>query len=232
MYATTGDTITITLDANGTIGSATTISIASIPLTPAIISDSLTATYVVNSSLADTTNLEFTITAYNEDNKTSSTFTATNLDNTSTNIIIDKTSPTIVLIGATNVTIPTDSTTYNIASATASDLSYAGDITIDGTSNDFDITTPGNYTFTYKAPNDAAGNLGPSITRYVEVKNAPPIGIGTFTLSTVTSGYAKAGDDINFFLLVNNTIEGNNYTFNIPNTSVKKTTVYQVMNSI
>ena len=221
LYATTGDTITITLDANGTIGSATTISIASIPLTPAIISDSLTATYVVNSSLADTTNLGFTITAYNEDNKTSSTFTATNLDNTSTNIIIDKTSPTIVLIGATNVTIPTDSATYNIASATASDLSYAGDITIDGTSNDFDITTPGNYTFTYKAPNDAAGNLGPSITRYVEVKNAPPIGIGTFTLSTVTSGYAKAGDDINFFLLVNNTIEGNNYTFNIPNTSVK-----------
>ena len=143
------------------------------------------------------------------------------MDDTSTNIIIDKTSPTIVLIGATNVTIPTDSTTYNIANATASDLSYAGDITIGGTSTDFDITTPGNYTFTYKAPNDAAGNLGPSIPRYVEVKNTPPIGITTFTISTTNIGYAKAGDDINFFLLVNNTIEGNNYTFNIPNTSVK-----------
>ena len=152
----------------------------------------------------------FTITAYNEDNKTSRTFTATNLDDTSTNIIIDKTSPTIVLIGATNVTIPTDSTTYNIANATASDLSYAGDITIGGTSTDFDITTPGNYTFTYKAPNDAAGNLGPSIPRYVEVKNTPPIGITTFTIETNT-GYAKAGDTINFYLLVNNTITSHNF---------------------
>ena len=64
---------------------------------------------------------------------------------------------------------------------------------IGGTSTDFDITTPGNYTFTYKAPNDAAGNLGPSIPRYVEVKNAPPIGITTFTISTTNTGYAKAG---------------------------------------
>ena len=139
------------------------------------------------------------------------------MDDTSTNIIIDKTSPTIVLIGATNVTIPTDSTTYNIANATASDLSYAGDITIGGTSNDFDITTPGNYTFTYKAPNDAAGNLGPSIPRYVEVKNTPPIGITTFTIETNT-GYAKAGDTINFYLLVNNTITSHN--FEIPNTAL------------
>ena len=108
------------------------------------------------------------------------------------------------------VTIPTDSTTYNIANATASDLSYAGDITIGGTSNDFDITTPGNYTFTYKAPNDAAGNLGPSIPRYVEVKNTPPIGITTFTIETNT-GYAKAGDTINFYLLVNNTITSHNF---------------------
>ena len=214
MYATTGDEITITLDANGTIGSATTISIASISLQYTLVNDRLTTTYVVNSSLADTTNLGFTITAYNEDNTTSRTFTATNLNGS--NIIIDKTSPTIVLEGINNTIVPTNSS-YTDAGATASDPSYASNIPVTGTSTNFDVTQAGNYTFTYTAPDDEAGNPGPSITRNVVVKDTPPIGITTFTIEAKT-GYAKAGDEINFFLLVNNTID--NHTFQIPNTTL------------
>ena len=214
LYATTGDEITITLDANGTIGSATTISIASISLQYTLVNDRLTTTYVVNSSLADTTNLGFTITAYNEDNTTSRTFTATNLNGS--NIIIDKTSPTIVLEGINNTIVPTNSS-YTDAGATASDPSYASNIPVTGTSTNFDVTQAGNYTFTYTAPDDEAGNPGPSITRNVVVKDTPPIGITTFTIETKT-GYAKAGDEINFFLLVNNTID--DHTFQIPNTTL------------
>ena len=49
------------------------------------------------------------------------------------------------------------------------------------------------------------------------VKDIPPIGIDTFTIETNT-GYAKAGDLINFYLLVNNTIAS--YTFQMPNANI------------
>ena len=43
------------------------------------------------------------------------------------------------------------------AGATASDASYASDLTVTGANSDFDITKVGNYTFTYTAE-DEAGN--------------------------------------------------------------------------
>ena len=112
--------------------------------------------------------------------------------------------------------MPTNSS-YTDAGATASDPSYANNIPVTGTSTNFDVTQAGNYTFTYTAPDDAAGNPGPSITRNVMVKDIPPIGIDTFTIETNT-GYAKAGDLINFYLLVNNTIAS--YTFQMPNANI------------
>ena len=102
-YAKDGDSITITLDANGTIGSATTINIASSTITPTPTSDSFTALYTVDSSLADTNGLAFTITLYNEDNTTSRTFTQTSLSGS--NIIIDNTAPNIALVGNNNITV-------------------------------------------------------------------------------------------------------------------------------
>ena len=179
-YAKDGDSITITLDANGTIGSATTINIASSTITPTPTSDSFTVLYAVDSSLADTNGLAFTITLYNEDNTTSRTFTQTSLSGS--NIIIDNTAPNIALVGNNNITVPTDSS-YTDGGALASDTSFTSDITLTGTSTDFDITTPGNYTFTYTAE-DRAGNTA-TITRAVQVKNTPPIGISnTFTINS------------------------------------------------
>ena len=146
MYAKIGDKITITLVANGTIGSATS-TIASNTITPVLTGSTLVASYIVDSSVSDTNRLAFTINASNEDGLKTVIFTEANLPNSS--IIIDNTAPTI-LIGKNNTVVFTNSS-YTDPGATASDLSYASDITVTGTSN-FDITRAGNYTFTYTAP--------------------------------------------------------------------------------
>ena len=220
-YAKDGDSITITLDANGTIGSATTIDIASSTITPTPTSDSFTVLYTVDSSLTDTNGLAFTITLYNEDNTTSRTFTQTSLSGS--NIIIDNTAPSITLIGNNNTTVPTDSS-YTDGGALASDTSFTSDITLTGSSTDFDITTPGNYTFTYTAE-DKAGNTA-TITRAVQVKNTPPIIVNTFTINSnnANSTYAKAGDDLSLFLNVNNSIVS--HTIQISNANVTDVTAF------
>ena len=114
--------------------------------------------------------------------------------------------------------MPTNSS-YTDLGAIASDLSYAADIPVTGVNN-FNITQSGNYTFTYTAPDDEAGNPGPIITRNVIVKDTPPIGITTFSISSdnTNTAYAKAGDEISFYLVVNNTIAS--HTFQIPNTTI------------
>ena len=83
------------------------------------------------------------------------TFTEANLSDPS--ITIDNTAPTIVLVGNNNTIVPTNSS-YTDLGATASDLSYAADIPVTGTSN-IDTTQSGNYTFTYTAPDDEAGRF-------------------------------------------------------------------------
>ena len=102
-----------------------------------------------------------------------------------------------------NTVVPTNSS-YTDPGAIASDLSYAGDIAVTGTSN-FDITKSGNYTFTYTAE-DEAGNTGPSITRNIIVRDTPPIGIANLTIVTDDDTYAKAGDNLHLTLNVNDTI--------------------------
>ena len=128
-------------------------------------------------------------------------FTEANLLGSS--IIIDNTAPTITLVGNNNTVVPTNSS-YTDPGAIASDLSYAGDIAVTGTSN-FDITKSGNYTFTYTAE-DEAGNTGPSITRNIIVRDTPPIGIANLTIVTDDDTYAKAGDNLHLTLNVNDTI--------------------------
>ena len=49
-----------------------------------------------------------------------------------------------------NRTVVFTNSSYNDPGATASDSSYASDITVNGVNN-FDITKSGNYTFTYTA---------------------------------------------------------------------------------
>ena len=186
MYAKIGDKITITLVANGTIGSATS-TIASNTITPVLTGSTLVASYIVDSSVSDTNRLAFTINASNEDGLKTVIFTEANLPNSS--IIIDNTAPTITLIGKNNTVVFTNSS-YTDPGATASDLSYASDITVTGTSN-FDITRAGNYTFTYTAPDDEAGNPGPIITRNVIVRDTPPIGITSLMLSGTSCSISK-----------------------------------------
>ena len=213
-YAKDGDLITITLDANGTIGSATA-EIASNTVTPTLTGGNLVATYTVDSTFGDTNSLEFKINITNQGATASKEFTQADLPNSS--IIIDNTAPSIALVGNNNTLVATD-TSYTDGGALASDTSFTSDITLTGTSNDFDITTPGNYTFTYTAE-DRAGNIA-TITRAVEVRNAPPIGINTFIINSDQSGnskYAKAGDKLDFILNVNYSIVS--YTVQIPNTA-------------
>ena len=103
MYAKIGDKITITLVANGTIGSATS-TIASNTITPVLTGSTLVASYIVDSSVSDTNSLAFTINASNEDGLKTVIFTEANLPNSS--IIIDNTAPTITLNGNNNTIVP------------------------------------------------------------------------------------------------------------------------------
>ena len=144
-YAKANDVITLRLDANGTLGSSTTVSIASNTVAHTLANDILTVSYTVESSLGDTTSLPFIISANNEDNLQTRTFTQANLPGSS--IIIDNTVPSITLNGDNNTIVATNSS-YTDSGATASDTSYAGDIQITGTGN----VQSGNYTVTYTAP--------------------------------------------------------------------------------
>ena len=215
LYAKTGDEITITLVINGTIGSATA-TIASNTVSPILSPNNLTLLYEISSSIADTNSLEFTITITNEDNTATITFTEANLSGSS--IIIDNTAPRITLVGNNNTIVPTNSS-YADPGAIASDSSYVSDIHIDGTHN-FDSTKSGNYTFTYTALDDEAGNTGPSITRTVIVRDTPPITINSFTIESNNNNslYAKVGNNLSLILNVNYSITTNTVT--IPDATI------------
>ena len=137
-------------------------------------------------------------------------------------IIIDTIAPNIQLDGNNNTIVPTDSS-YSDAGATASDASYASDLTLTGANSDFDITNitkVGNYTFTYTAE-DEAGNTA-TITRVVMVQNIPPIGINALEIESDNTNtlYAKVGDDIYFTLNVNNTIDFNNIVADVSGANI------------
>ena len=195
-YAKAGDVITLNLVANGTIGSTTTVSIASTTITPTITDNSLTASYTVESSLADTNSLAFTITTSNEDNLQTVTSTEANLPGSS--IIIDNTAPTIILQGDDPFLVYTN-TTFTDPGARANDHSY-GDQTIN-TTDTTSTSVPGTFTVNYKAPDDYAGNTGPSITRTILVTDAPDIDITKLTISSSSSNnFARADQTITLML--------------------------------
>ena len=216
-YAKSGDLITLNLVANGTIGSATTVNITSNTITPTITTttitnDTLTASYTVESSLADTNSLAFTIATTNEDNL--QTVTSTEADLSGPSIIIDNTAPTITLQGDDPLVFYTSRSSSNTEfvdpGADAYDLSYET-LRINAT-NTPDISVPGTFTLNYKAPDDLAGNTGPTVTRALTVQDAPSISITSLTILTATgnSAYAKAGDEIFLTLTVNDTIVSHN----------------------
>ena len=213
-YAKIDDLITITLDANGTINSATT-TIASNTAISALTDDELVATYTVDSTFSQGS-IGFSIAVSNEDDTVTSTFTQTDLPGS--NIIIDTIAPTIALNGNNNTVVPTNSS-YTDLGAIASDLSYTSNIPVTGTSN-FDITQSGNYAFTYTAE-DEAGNTA-TITRNVIVKDTPPIGIDSFEIESDNADdlYAKVGNELYLTLNVNNTIDFTNVIVDVPGTNV------------
>ena len=126
-------------------------------------------------------NLTFNIFATNSSNYAAS---ATHEDLTTSNIIIDTISPTITLKGINN-TVSVLDRTYTDANATAYDLSYGSkNVPPTGT---VDINNEGNYTLTYSAPSDLAGNEGQNITRNVIVLDLPPISL-TSGLNVYSAG--------------------------------------------
>ena len=209
-YAKTGDTITLTLETNGTIGSATT-TIASSADQFTITGSRLVATYDVESTVADTNSLAFTINAKNEDNLTTLQLSETNLPGSG--VTIDNTAPSIVLVGNNETTIATNSS-YTDPGATASDSSYASDIPVTGTT-DLDIARAGNYTFTYTAPVDEAGNTGPTITRVVTVADIPPITLTSVVVDNEASTndlYATTGNILAWAVTTNDTVDSSTAT--------------------
>ena len=78
-------------------------------------------------------------------------------------------------------------------------ISY-GSITITGTGT-VDTATPATYTLNYTAPDDYAGNTGPSTTRTILVTDAPDINITALTISSSSSNnFARAGQTITLML--------------------------------
>ena len=166
-YAKIGDLITITLDANGTINSATT-TVASNTTTPTLTGNNLVAAYTVDSTFNEGS-LGFSIAVTNEDNRLTSTFTETDLQGSS--IIIDTIAPEIKLGGINNTIVPTDSS-YDDAGATASDASYASDLTLTGANSDFDITKVGDLiTITL----DANGTINSATTTVASNTTTPTL---------------------------------------------------------
>ena len=151
--------------------------------------------------------VKFNITAYNEDNTTSTIFTDENL--TSSNLIIDTISPTITLQGNNSFLVYTN-TPFTDPGAFAYDLSY-GSLTIN-TTDTLNTSVPGTFMVNYKAPDDYAGNTGPTVTRTLTVQDAPPIDITALTIRSgnANSAYAKAGDLLYLTLVVNDTISTSN----------------------
>ena len=124
---------------------------------------------------------------------------------TGENIIIDTIPPTITLNGNNADTVEFGST-YTDLGANIADASYE-DRTI--YSNDVVNTSMiGTYSLVYNAPDDPAGNLGPSVTRTINVSDSTPSMFNSLSLSTSNNNpaYAKTGDVITVTLIVNQPI--------------------------
>ena len=102
------------------------------------------------------------------------------------------------------------------ANVAAYDLSYGEkSILPTGTVN---VTLAGNYSLSYTAPLDLAGNAGSNITRNVRVLELPPLALENTIISSNNSNptYAKAGDTLTLEFTVNDTIVSNTTQFTNP----------------
>ena len=104
---------------------------------------------------------------------------------TSGDVTVDTIPPTITLNGEHN-TIVVLNRPYTEENATAFDISYGyQNVTPTGNVN---VNVENNYTLTYTAPDDPAGNDGPSITRNVRVIDFPPLSFASgFDVSSAGS---------------------------------------------
>ena len=171
-YARAGDTITITLEIDSIdITSIFGLIAGSEEFNTSINGNDATLTKILKQS-DENGELEFELQARN-----SSGYTAiiTNEHLTGAPIIIDTIPPTLVLNGENNTSFPSG-TPYVDTHATAYDLSY-GFQTISFSAGSIHTTTAGNFFLRYTAPNDPAGNQGPTITRIVYIVNSPALSL-------------------------------------------------------
>ena len=186
-YARAGDTITITLEIDSIdITSIFGLIAGSEEFNTSINGNDATLTKILKQS-DENGELEFELQARN-----SSGYTAiiTNEHLTGAPIIIDTIPPTLVLNGENNTSFPSG-TPYVDTHATAYDLSY-GFQTISFSAGSIHTTTAGNFFLRYTAPNDPAGNQGPTITRIVYIVNSPAFSLlgGILTSPAGTLGSA------------------------------------------
>ena len=155
-------------------------------------------------------------------------FTESDLD-TGSFVTIDTVAPTIALNGENN-TIVALGADYTDLGATAYDLSYGNSQVT--TTDRVNVNQLDHYTLHYTAPTDAAGNIGQTITRIVEVLDAPPITITNLAIesSNSNSSYAKAGDTLDIDLTINYTITS--YTITIFNTTTSVASITVILNLV
>ena len=211
-YAKVGDEIRLTLATNGTIETVTGDILGDDNLDVSQSRGDTVIRKIITQSDANG-NLTFDIFASNS-NGDAVRVTQDNL--TSSTIIID-TIPPIITLKGTNNTVSVLNRAYTDLNATAYDLSY-GSINIPPAGT-VDINNEGNYTLTYSAPLDLAGNEAQSITRNVIVRDLPPlslVGSTQFVTDNTNPIYAKAGDTLTLEFSVNDTIISNTTKFTNP----------------
>ena len=170
-YVKAGDTVTLTLITDGSdVGNATGHIFGDTNLVSSISNNRITFTKTVYEN--DTNGLAtFEIFVRNS---TGYAGIVTRADLTSGDVSVDTIPPTITLNGEHN-TIVALNRPYTDENATAFDISYGyQNVTPTGNVN---VNVENDYTLTYTAPDDPAGNDGPSITRNVRVIDFPPLSI-------------------------------------------------------
>ena len=202
-YANAGKTITVTLATDSTDLDRFDGTLLDRPLINNTNGGSVTFTATILSG--DDGNATFSITLRNSSGGRIS-LTNDNITDSSY-VIIDTTPPRITLNGANDTLVYTNSTFVD-QNATASDASYAtGSIQVPGNVT-VNTAISGTYTLFYTAPNDLAGNVGPTIIRNIIVQDASPINITRFTITSNNnnSSYAKTNDTLILTLVINDTI--------------------------
>ena len=170
-YAKVGDEIKITIETDGTFETVQGSILGDTNLTVTSRGDDTRNILKIVTQSDTNGNLTFDILATNSTGY-AARLTQDNL--TGIPIIIDTLPPALTLNG-NNDTISALGRPYTDLNATAYDISY-GSKTIAPTGNVI-TSIEGNYTLTYTAPDDLAGNAGPTITRNVRILDLPPLEI-------------------------------------------------------